>query len=187
MQYAAWPLFLEEGFLPLPEHTTTSRDFEQNNSQTEPTDFQVHEVASKAQAVSVMSLGFVEKPFLTAQRDMQVKRSSTGAGGSSQFPALCQEDHTSYFSLDVLFHQKALSEQISRVFYPLWHLDMLYSRHRCTDSVAQRMGSTSGKLGYLPCAVSPTLSGKDGMHFCMTFYSRSVEISHGIPAMWLMC
>lgn len=162
--------FFEKGFLTLPQHRTMSQDRKQNNRQAEHTDCQAREMASKAQAPSGISLIL---PLQSGKHNTRVICPSSGAGVGSQSSAPCQEDRTSFLSSDVLFHQKALSEQIWGVFYPLvpgnppfhvWLHRLIRSEHGCT----------SGNLGFIPCAVSPTLPGWDRMKFCITFSSKSV-------------
>lgn len=89
-----------EGFLTFPPHRTMSRDLKQHNAQTEHTHFQVRGVVSRAQAVAITSLVLPpqwEKPFVTAQNDTRVVRTSFGAGARAPFSALCQH-HRSFFS-----------------------------------------------------------------------------------------
>lgn len=146
MQYAAWSFFLEKGFLTFQQHRTVSQDLKQNNAESEHADSQVHEVVSKAQAVSVISLVLPlqsGKPFLTVHYDTQVICTSFGAGASSQFSALYQEDRTSIFSSYALFHQKGLSEQILRGFYPL------VSGHPPYQSSLHRFSSSASMVAHL--------------------------------------
>lgn len=189
MQYTAWSFFWRKDCL-LSNNRTMSQDVKQNNAQMDHTDFQVHEVVSKAQTVSLISLGLhlqSGKPFLTLQHNTPVICTSFGAGASSRFSALCQDDHTSFSSSDVLFYLKALSKQILRGFYPL------VSGHPPFQPSLQWFSSSASMAAQLeiwdtsPRAASPMLSGKDRVNFCITFYSKLLQIHHCIPEMLLVC
>lgn len=108
--------------------------------------------------------------------------------GRSSLTVLCtvSRPYIIFFPSDVLFHKKALSEQILRVCYPLvsGHPPFQPSLHRFGSS---EYGCTSGNPGYSPRAVSAALSGRDQTRFCITFYSRWIEIYHCIPETLLMC